>query len=64
MKLTELSLVNDGLYHVSVLIDNKEYAFTLNSEFAYRQYRKLLKYRPGAALDVLKKWDIATVPKG
>lgn len=58
MKLTELSLVNDGLYHVSVLIDNKKYTFILNSEFAYRQYKKLLRYRPGAALDVLKKWDV------
>jgi hypothetical protein len=58
MKLQELSLINDGLYHVSVLIDGKKYTFTLSSEFAYRQYKKLLRYRPGAALDVLKKWNV------
>lgn len=50
--------MNDGLYHVSVLVNDKEYTFTLNSEYAYSQYRKLLKHRPGAALNMLKKWNM------
>jgi hypothetical protein len=63
MRLIELSMQYDGLYNVDVLVDNQEYSFSLSSEYAYRMFRKLAKHKPGAALNLLKKWNMVTARK-
>jgi len=61
MTLTELSTTRypDGLTEITVIVDrNRTYSFTLSSAYDYAQFKKLLRKKPGAALNYLKKWNI------
>ena len=66
MKLTIQAEEKDifGLYHLSVLIDSKEYSFHLASEWALRQVKIALKRRrPGRAINVLKQFNLMDIYK-
>lgn len=48
-----------GVYILDVLINEKLYTYLLNSEFAVRQFKKLLRHkRPGKALNILKQFKM------
>jgi hypothetical protein len=47
-----------GVFHLSVLVDSKEYTFHLTSEYALRQAKNSIrKRRPGRALNILKDFN-------
>jgi len=47
-----------GMYHLSVLIDSKEYTFHLASEYAVRQAKNSIRKRkPGRAINILKQFN-------
>lgn len=57
VKLTLVSIVKDiyGVYDVSVIInDNKEYTYSLKSEYDVNEFRRLCEHTPGKALNWLK----------
>ena len=53
-----MSKTCEGLVEIQVLLQNKQYTYILNSGYAVRQFQKL-KYKPGKAINLLKKWDIS-----
>jgi len=67
MKLIIQSVERDffGVFHLSILIDGKEYSFHISSEFALRQANLAMKkHRPGRALNILKQFNHKEIYNG
>ena len=47
-----------GVWSVDVLINSKEYTYSIPSEFAVEEFERLCKKTPGKALNWLKKFNL------
>ena len=47
-----------GVWKVNVLINGKEYSYSIPSEFAVEEFERLVLHTPGKALNLLKTFNL------
>ena len=61
LRLVHLATSKDffGLYDVAVLVNGKEYSYTVRTKYEVDRFVKVMRYQPGKALNLLKKGNIS-----